>query len=476
MEAPHVGAFFIATDPGGNSRKSIASGLHGTQTSAHMRTTWKGLGCSVTLFLWMLLTAGKPISAAEPVVLEVACFQGGYGIDFFEKCAREYEAAHPDVKVRIQGNPRIWEQLVPRFASGKVPDLCWPGWGMNTWELIFGNRLKPLDKYLEQPAHGTNLKWIDTFVPSLLNKGRYQGHYYLLPYNFDAFGLWYNKKLFKRHGWEPPRTFDELEVLCERIRKEHIAPLTFTGRYPDYLMRGCFYPWVISEGGMKAFHAAQNLEPGAWKHPAFLKAAESIVKLKKKGYFQTGCIGMSHTESQMEFLVGRAAMIPCGTWLHSEMKNMLPAGFEMEFMPCPPYRDGKGDSNVLYAGIDGKGWCIPADAAHPDLAADFFRFVSSPAKAKEFIETKGTLMSIKVEGEINAPPHLKEPLRLVKGAASTWYTDSYDWYPTLPPAHTDAIRDLFNGVLSPAEFVDSLESVSGTIRNDPEIRKFQVQP
>ena len=65
--------------------------------------------------------------AAEKVELDVACFQGGYGIDFFEKCAREYETGHPDVKVNIQGNPRIWEQLVPRFASNKVPDLCWPG-------------------------------------------------------------------------------------------------------------------------------------------------------------------------------------------------------------------------------------------------------------------------------------------------------------------------------------------------------------
>ena len=55
--------------------------------------------------------------AGSPGEVEVASFQGGYGIDFFERAAREYEAKHPGVKIRVWGNPRVWEQLRPRFVA-----------------------------------------------------------------------------------------------------------------------------------------------------------------------------------------------------------------------------------------------------------------------------------------------------------------------------------------------------------------------
>ena len=75
--------------------------------------------------------------APEQDVLEIAVFQGGYGIDFFEQKAREFEQKHADkltpegadkpLKIKMWGSPRVWEQLRPRFVSGDVPDLTWPG-------------------------------------------------------------------------------------------------------------------------------------------------------------------------------------------------------------------------------------------------------------------------------------------------------------------------------------------------------------
>ena len=41
-------------------------------------------------------------------------------------------------------------------------------------------------------------------------------------------------------------------------------------------------------------------------------------ELLEKGYFQDGALGMTHTESQLNFFKV-AAMIPCGTWLEAEM-------------------------------------------------------------------------------------------------------------------------------------------------------------
>lgn len=414
-------------------------------------------------------------AAAENIEIKVECFKGGYGIDFFEQCAREYEQAHPGVKINLTGHPRIWEKLLPAFTAGTPPDLIWPGWGMNTWQLVFGGQILCMDDLLQKPAIGTDKKWIDTFIPSLLAKGKYQGKYYMMPYNFDAFGWWYNKRMFDQHGWTAPKTYDELLVLCEKIKKEHIAPVTFTGRYPTYLLKGTCYPWAISAGGLEVFKQASNLEPGAWKNPAFLRSAKAIMEMKHRGNFQPGCIGMNHTESQMEFLVGRAAMIPCGTWLHSEMRKLLPKDFVMEFMLPPVFADGKGDPTLVCAGVDGKGWCIPVKGHHHEVAADFFRYLTSPAVAKRFVETKGTMMAVRGLEDAKIPPQLKEPLRLVNAANGTWNSEFGDWYPQMGTDHENAMRDLYNEVITPEEFVERLEESATQVREDPNITKFKME-
>jgi N-acetylglucosamine transport system substrate-binding protein len=197
--------------------------------------------------------------------------------------------------------------------------------------------------------------------------------------------------------------------------------------------------------------------------------------MKKLGNFQSGCIGMSHTESQMEFLVGRAAMIPCGTWLHSEMRELLPPDFEMEFMLCPHFADGKGDASLVAAGPDSKGWCIPAKAKHPDVAADFFRYMTAPSVVKRFVEEKGTLVAFRDLGEINAPEHLLKPLECVTRASRTWQADAHLWYPSFATEVINATRDLYNEMITPEEFVDLLEKAATRIREDPHIEKFRVE-
>jgi len=413
--------------------------------------------------------------AQAPVEIEIACFQGGYGIDFFEQCAREYEQEHPNVKIKLAGNPRIWEQLTPRFAAGTPPDVAWPGWGMNAWPLVFDGHFLPLDTYLDQPAHGDPRPWRETFMPSMLAKGQSEGKSYFIPYNLGAFGWWYNRKLFEANGWTAPKTYGEFLVLAEKMKAKGLAPVTFTGRYPAYPLRGFYLPWVISAGGLEVYTAAENLEPGAWKHPAFLRAAQTVIDLKKKEIFQTGCIGMNHTESQMEFLVGRAAMIPVGTWLYSEMKELLPAGFEMDFMLTPVYEDGKGEPSLIETAIDGFGWGVAAKSKHPDVGADFLRYMSSPAKAKAFLEQTGTLMGILIPGEVNPPPHLVTAARLAREAKRTWTGSINEWYPSMQTDLESAFLDLYNEEITPEQFVEECEEAATRIRNNPRIRKFKSQ-
>lgn len=433
----------------------------------------KPLGCGAAFCAALVFQ--HPVAAQEKITLDVQAFRGGYGIDFFENAAREYEKINPNVTIKISGNPQIHETLNPQFAAGTPPDLTWPGWQMNVWPLIHEGQLYPFDEYLDKPAYNSTKTWRETFIPSLLKKGQYKGKTYILPYNFDTFGWWYDKTLFDKHGWQPPKDWDELLVLSEKIKKEGIAPVTFTGRYPFYPLLGIYYPWAISIGGIDVYKAGQNMEPGAWKHPAFLEAARRVVQFKKLGYFQPGCVGMNHVESQMELLVGRAAMIPCGSWLHAEMLKLTPAEFQMTYMRPPVIPTDKTDPTIIYASADGKGWMIPTKGKHHDAAAEFFRYMSSPQKAKEFIEAKGTMMSVMTEEKLNAPPHLEGPLKAIAEAKNTWATEHWDWYTSFQTETETAFVDLYNEIITPEQFVDRLEAAAEKIRNDKTITIMKVE-
>ncbi|NUQ69529.1 MAG: extracellular solute-binding protein [Chthonomonadales bacterium] len=405
--------------------------------------------------------------------LNVALFKGGYGTDFFEEAAKEYEAAHPGKKIKVWGNPRVWEQLRPLFVAGTPPDLTWPGWGMDYWPLVYEKKVIPLDTYLDGAPYEGRGAWRDTFEPSLLALGQHEGKQYMLPYFFSINGWWYDKALFAKHGWTPPKTWSAMLALCGKIKAAGIAPITYQGKYPYYAIAGFLVPWAISHGGMQVFDDCQNLKPGAWKSPSMLEAARRIKQLMDLGYFQKGANGMSHTEAQMEFVTGRAAMIPCGTWLHSEMREQLPKdGFEMTFFLPPALDDGKGDPTAVAIGIE--PWVIPTDGKNRALAVDFYKYLTTPEKARQFVEQKGTLMSVKGSDQATMPPYLEAPAAVFRAAKVTYSSEYAQWYPALGKASQDAMSALMTGESTPEQFVQRLEDAAEQARRDPNLVKHRV--
>src|SRR5690349_4249964 len=51
---------------------------------------------------------------AAHTTIEVAVFEGGYGIQWHKAVAREYERSHPGISVNLWGDPRVDEKIKPR--------------------------------------------------------------------------------------------------------------------------------------------------------------------------------------------------------------------------------------------------------------------------------------------------------------------------------------------------------------------------
>lgn len=417
-------------------------------------------------------TAAAP-KLTESNSLDVMVFKGGFGSDFYEKSATEYEKEHPGVKVTVTGDAHVWQLVQPRFLKGDPPDLTYPGWDLDHWALVAEGELLDLTPILKEPAYKSTTPWGDTFEESILKLGRFEGKQYVMPYFFSAMGWWYSPSLFKKHGWTVPKTYSELLALCEKIKAAGIAPITYQGQYPDYMIAGLLQPWIISQGGMQAFDDIQNLKPGAWKSPAVLKAAEMIAELKQKGDFQNGAAALSHTESQTQFITGKAAMIPCGTWLHSEMEKSLPPGFDMEFMLPPTVDGGVGDPTNLMIKIE--PWMIPSKAKDQRHAVDFYKYLTSLDKAKQFVTEKGTFMAVKGANDVDVPNYLKSAQAAFKGSKSVWSASWAGWYRELYKSVEQNVTKLVGGDFTPQQFCDACESAAEATRNDPDILKHKVE-
>jgi len=210
--------------------------------------------------------------------LEVAVFEGGYGIDFNQKVGEEFAALHPDVEVEVWGNPRVGEQLRPRFISSNPPDVVYPigPAPIDVWQLIQLGKAYPLNDILDSPAIGADGTFGETFIPSLLESGKVGDNYYLIAGNNDVYSWWYNEGLFEDLGISVPTTYEELLEICEVIKANGIAPFTFQGRYPLYMTAGFLLPFAIRVGGIQALVDAENLVPGAWNNEFFLFSRWSL--------------------------------------------------------------------------------------------------------------------------------------------------------------------------------------------------------
>jgi N-acetylglucosamine transport system substrate-binding protein len=418
-------------------------------------------------------TGGTAVASHEPEgKLEVAAFKGGYDIDFYQKAAKEFEGKHKGLTINVWGNPRVWEQLRPRFVGGDPPDLCFPGWGMDHWALAEEGQLLDLNSALDGPPAEGNGEWRDTFQPDVLKLGQLDGKQYVLPYYVMLYGWWYDPGVFAKNGWRVPVTFDELLKLCEQIKAKGVAPITYQGQYPYYMIDGMLLPWCMSAGGSEAVTAAQNIEPGAWKSPSMLRAATMIDDLNKKGFFQKGATAMSHTESQTEFLQGKAAMIPCGTWLSSEMKKVMPPNAKMEFFLPPILSTGRGNATSLLIGIE--PWMIPAATKNKVAAIEFYKYMTSPSAAKRFVEEKGTLMSIKGSDQANLPAELAKPAEALRNSKNVWAVQYRQWYPAFNKEVENSLTAMLNGELTPQGFCDRVEAAAEKTRKDKSITKHKL--
>ena len=328
--------------------------------------------------------------------IKIAFADTGYGSDWLKVIGSHFVKENPEYWIYLDGDPGLTELVSTQLSTGYgLPDIymplgsLWQSYALNDW-------MEELSDVYNQKPDGESGKTIyDKMDPAwqdyctAINGGEYGK--YVFPWAQTITGIVYNETLFAKYGWSIPTTNQELLALCEKIKTDtnnKVAPFVYPGKIKGYFdFMGMTY-WLQASGvdGLKEFYRFESVEvynynqqPGSGK----LQALEAFTEVfgPDVNYSLKGSMSLTHTEAQIAFLNGSAAMTINGSWLEREMINDLKtSSAKMRMMPFPSIESAQKDENGNYIKVNYGAvpdyMFIPKAAPEKDGAKKFIAFTA----------------------------------------------------------------------------------------------------
>lgn len=423
-------------------------------------------------------TDDNPFGFDSSSDVDAVFFTGGFGEAYPTAMEEEFADRYPDARIGVLGTETIATEVQPRFAGGTPPDVL-----NNSGDdqlaidgLVADGAVLPLTDLMDAPSlDDPSQKVRDTLVAGVEQAGSFGGVMYALNYTNTAYGMWYDAKLFRDHGWSPPATWSDFLALAGDMRAEGIAPFIHQGQHPWY-MQNVFMEWVYRQGGLETMLAIDNLEPDAWRQPAVVQAAERLQELVDSDLVYAGAEGLDHIQSQQAWLDGEAAFIWCGTWLEGEMSadGSIPDDFEMTLLaPWAPSDDPATPAGTV-RNQPGEPFVVPADAANTAGGLEFLRVMLSRSAADRFSELTSSFTVVQGTGSNVDSAALASAAEVSSAAPATMDWKWLGWYegPMFVDTMEPMLGEVMAGRASAADLIDAMQEAADNVAADDSIEKF----
>jgi N-acetylglucosamine transport system substrate-binding protein len=451
------------------------------------------LGMFFLLLLFMSLVTAcskkETVEASSSQTLDIAIFEGGWGRSYWDDRVAKFTAAHPGLTINMNVSPEIAQILAPQLSAGEWPDFISVSQGSTDGGLIesmIKNReLLNLASLFESDApdrSGKKLK--DIMYPGVLESSRVQpykdGQLLFAPLATGPMGLVYNKNLFDAKGWKVPATWDEFFALDEELKKpENYVVIdgkpikrslyTYQGIYASY-NEMLLWPGIASVAGTQALQDISSYKEGSFDNAAVKSVVEVLAKFSEKDYLMEGTVGLNHTQSQTDMMLGKALFIPNGTWMEAEMADApREPGFEFAMTAVPTINAGQ--TRYAMASMDTVE--IPTNAKNPELAQEFLKSIYSKESIISFAQNANGVIAAADGAEI-----AKDYLTPGTYGMFSVFDDAsflvFGWDALPPDTKVDVARTVFEdniglvftGKMSPDEYIKRIEAAFAEVREE----------
>ncbi len=447
----------------GMSRRSLLKGAAGTAAAA-------GLGVLGPLPLVRGEVSAQ--TAIEGGDIEVGVFyEEGPWFDHCKSIGDSLEADFPGTKVKYTFcNTASDPARALRWQNGDALDVDtgrWNNQAATTWDWPNNGFVYDMTAAVNEPLTDGTI-WKDSFIPSVNSfvvdsrEGTTTpGNYWGVPFELVMMLMQYNMTHFETAGIAaPPTNWDEFLDACTKLKAAGIKPIAVSGPTAPY----CAQWWDRLTQRIVGKQAVLDVAFGEAKvadNPGFLQAAQELEKFKTNDWFMDGYDGADFTTAQALFFQGEGAMIHMGSWLSTEMKDVIPADFKLGVFDFPAVTGGAGEQDAGFG--TAQVWSIAdpakttAHTVNVPLATEYLRRWTSKERAAERADS---LKMISPVAGVPTPPGITGlDEAIARGANSELIVYYYGihWDTNLSTAWWNPIQALFLGQTDAAGCIKMLD-------------------
>jgi multiple sugar transport system substrate-binding protein len=299
-----------------------------------------------------------------------------------------WNAEHPDIQVRMQPLPAgrsSEEVLLAAIVAHATPDVSSNVSSALLARLVRAHGVVRLDN---RAATAARLR--ERTRPAMLASLRLpDSGIYAFPWKTNPMMLMYNVDQLAAAGVRPPRTHAELLAAFRRLtrdadgdgRMDHWAlwatlKTTWFERFYD------FYPlYLASSGGVTVVAGGKVLFDNS--------AAVSALEVLRRGFAEGTLPRSNFVLGRDPFADGTVAMKIIGPWFVKELEDLKVRGLRYDVVPIPTADGVSRDNGFAFADL--RSIAVFSTTRHPDAAARFVAYLTSPAADRLLIEDASQL-------------------------------------------------------------------------------------
>ena len=218
----------------------------------------------------------------------------------------EFNAMYPNITIEhdMMGDyDALREQITTELTAGNSPSLsyCYPD---HVALYQKAKKVISLDDYIMSDAivtrddgttetMGYTQDQLNDFISAYFEEGRAygDGKMYTLPITKSTEVLYYNKTVFEENGWEVPTTWQEMEILCAKIKAKYPNDIPF-----GYDSESNWFITMTEQFG-SAYTSSKKGEYFLFNNQTNRSFVEAFRTWYNKGYFTTEEIYGNYTSN-----------------------------------------------------------------------------------------------------------------------------------------------------------------------------------
>lgn len=417
----------------------------------------------------------NPFAVTSPSSVEVIVFEGGFGTDYAGYAAQMVEDQHDGVTVQVAETSQIGHDVEAPLNAGDPPCVINnSGLGALSMPPLM-DAVEDLTSVIDATNYeGEPIR--ETLHRGALEPGSFDGKLVAVNYALTSYGLWYSATLFNRHGWEPPRTWDDAMTLGEEARGLGKYLFLWGNEASTYFLE-LLISSAIKDGGDEVRIALDNLAEDCWRHDAVQAGFEALAQIIDAGYLMPGGASNHYIAAQAGWSAAQDAILyPAGAWISHEMADQTQEDFGMTCAPVPTVTEAPALPFESIHLSPSEAFIVPSQSKNVPGAKEFLRALLSRESAAAFTEAVGTPTVVRntIPEDGYGSSALVSQVQLIAEAGPNTFDWRFDSFYGMRKEHVVIMNSFLDSQMDVSTLTDQLQEITDRIREDAGIEKYTV--